>query len=346
MKISNLFPWRASIAAICMSAALATSVAAQNQKVTMSHASATLLRLPLYVAFENNYFEEEGIDLEVVDTRSGSDAMMMLSGGAVNIATGQLIDAINLKRQGIEVRGVALLTQRITNSIVVRKDLADEITSMADLKGRPFGVTGVGSGTWQFAVYMGVLEGMVAEDFNFIGVGAGANVIGAVTSGRVDAMSYADPENLMLVNSGDAEFLIDMSDDATHRELIGETYLTNQVMTLENFAEENPEAVQNFVNALQRAVNWINENDARTVAELIHGYPGFQQAEFDSLLSSVERTLPAGVGKSVEITHEAFDAAMKFPLAVGAIDEAYDYDELVDNRFAEAAAKAFPPKEQ
>ena len=205
----------------------------------MSHAAATLPRLPLYVAIQNDYFEEEGVELEFVDTRSGSDAMMMPSGGAVNISTGQLLDAINVKRQGIELRGVAMLTQRLTNSITVRKDVAGEIKSIADMAGRPFGITGVGSGTWQFAVYMGSLEGLAVEDFNFIGVGAGANVLGALTSGRVDAMSYADPENLMLVEDGEAEFLINMSDDAAHRELIGDTYLTNQVMALQSFIDKS-----------------------------------------------------------------------------------------------------------
>jgi NitT/TauT family transport system substrate-binding protein len=77
--------------------------------------------------------------------------------------------------------------------------LADQIKSIRDLRGRTVGVTGVGSGTWQFIAYLATLESLKPDDLQYVSVGTGSNVIGAVKSGRVDAMSYADPENPKLV---------------------------------------------------------------------------------------------------------------------------------------------------
>jgi NitT/TauT family transport system substrate-binding protein len=321
---------------------LAAAPAAALEKVTMSHASATLLRLPFYVAVQNGYFEDENIDLEVVDTRSGSDAMKMLAGGSVDFSTGQLLDAVLLNKRDIPVRGIAMLTRRMANSMIVRKDLADEVKSMADLKGRKVGVTGVGSGTWQFAVFLGSLEGIAPEEFNFISVGGGNNVIGAVKSGRVDAMSYADPQNAMLVKWGDAKFLYDMTDAKTHEKLIGDSYLNNQMMVLKGYAEENPEIVQGFVNAIQRAVNWVNQHSIEETAKVIYGYPAFAKSDYDQLLLSVQRVLPDGVSNSAAISRDAFENAMKLPLAINAIEEPMSYDQLVLPEFAENAEKKYP----
>lgn len=333
--------WVGAVLGLLIGAAAGDAFAAD--KVTMAHAGTQLMRLPLYIAIQNGYLKEEGIDLEIVETRSGSDGMKMLAGNAVNFAAGQLLDAINLQKQGIGAVGVVMLTQRLGNSIVVRKAVADQIKSMKDLKGRTVGVTSVGSGTWQFAVFAGTLEGLKAEDFNFVGVGSGPNIIGAVKAGRIDAMSYSDPENYNMVKDGDAVFLIDMADDATHRRILGETYLNNQIMVLSSYAKSNPKNVQALVNGIQRAVVWVNTHSIDETTKVLHSYPAFSKLDYDQFLISVKRTLPDGMAKTAMISQAAFDSAMRFPLAVGAIDAAMPYSQLVDSSFAENAIKKYPP---
>lgn len=324
-------------------ALLATSAWAQ-ERVTMAQTSPSLMRLPFYVAQHNGYFEDEGLEFQMVDTRSGSDAAMMLAGGSVNLIMGQLVEGIRLNREGIHVQGIAMLTQRLGNSIVVRTELADEVKSLRDLQGRTIGITGVGSGTWQFAAYLAGLEGMSVEDLNLVSVGAGGAIVGAFLAGRVDAMSYVDPENMLLVNDGDAAFLIDMADDETHRRYIGDTYMNNQIMTLASFAEDRPEILQGVVNAIQRAINWVHEHSIEEVAELIH--PSFSGVDYDTFLLALGRTLPDGVARTALISRDAFDNAIKLPIAVGVIDEAMPYEVLVNPTFAENAAAAYPPAER
>lgn len=330
-------------AGACALASLTAVFPAQAQtKATVAHAGTQLMRLPLYIAIQNGYFKQEGLDLEIVEIRSGSDGMKMLAGNAVNFATGQLIDAVNLNKQGIQTVGVTMLTQRLTNSIVVRKAVASKYRSMKDLKGANLGVTGVGSGTWQFAVFAGTLEGLKADDFNFIAAGTGAGVIGAMKAGRIDAMSYSDPENLQMVKDGDAEFLIDMADEATHLRILGDSYLNNQIMVLASYAKANPKVVQSLANAIQKGVVWVNTHSIDETAKLLHSYPAFSGLPYAQFLESVQRTLPSGVGKSAVITKAAFDSAMRLPVAVGILDAPMPYEQLVDPSFAENAAKAFP----
>ncbi|MCL2430600.1 MAG: ABC transporter substrate-binding protein, partial [Alphaproteobacteria bacterium] len=176
------------------------AIAQAADKVNVAEAGGAMFRLPFYIAVQNGYFKDEGLDLQIVETRTGSDSVKMLAGGTVDLMIGQLIDAVQIAKQGIPVRGVAMATNRITNSILVRSDLADQIRSLKDLKGQPYGVTGVGSGTWQFALYAAKQEGLQVDDLNIVGVGVNANVIAAMKSKRVAVLSYAEPETLMLVD--------------------------------------------------------------------------------------------------------------------------------------------------
>ena len=319
------------------------AAAKPQANVKISHAGSQIVRLPLYVAIQNGYFKDEGINLEVVDTRSGSDAMKMLAGKAVEFSTGQVLDAVNLNKEGINIQGVAMMTSKFTNSIVVRKATADQIKSVKDLKGRSVGVTSVGSGTWQFAVFAAQQEGLQKEDLNFIAVGTGAEAIGAVKAGRVDALSFGDPENPKLVQDGDAVFLIDMADEATHRKLIGESYVNNQIMVSADYAKANPAVVQAFVNAIQRGLNWANTNTPEEVAKLLLGYKGFEGSDQALLLLAVKRQA-GGVPRSGVITKDAFDNAMKLPVAVGVISAPMPYEQLVNTQFAEKAAQQYTQK--
>jgi NitT/TauT family transport system substrate-binding protein len=321
----------------------AAATPAALTRVRISHAGAQTFRLPLYVAIQNGYFKDEGLDAEVIETKSGSDAMKMLAGKAVEFSTGQLVDAVNLNKEGMNIQGVAMLTNKLGNSIVVRKSLANDIKSMADLKGpnRTVGVTSVGSGTWQFAVYAAQAAGLKPEDLNFIPLGTGGAVIGGVQAGRVDAMSFADPENFQLVESGDAVFLIDMTDEATHKKLIGDTYLNNQIMVSSEYIKQKPEVVQSFVNAIQRGSVWASAHTPEEIATLILGYEGFKGADQALMVKSLRRMATA-IPKSTVITRDAFDNAMKLPVAIGVIDKPMSFEQLVDSSFAEKAAAKYP----
>ncbi len=334
---------RLSLAAVVSCVMMGGALAADPVKVKIGHAGIGIFRLPLYVAIKGGFFKEEGIEPEVVDTRSGSDADMMLAGGAVDFVTAPLIDNINLNKQGIHAVGVVALFNRFNNSITIRKSLAGEIKKFEDMKGRPFGVTGIGSGTWQFALFMATVTKMSRDDLNLIAVGTGASMLGAVRAGRVDAMSYADPENNQLVEGGDALFLVDMTDEATHQKYAGNAALFSHMFTTEAVIKAKPQMVQSYVNAIQRSIVWLQGRAPEDVATLIGTYPGFDQVQRPLLIATVKRSQNAWPKTSV-ISREAYDGAMKLPVAIGAIEAAMPFERLVDNSFAEKAAAKYPSK--
>lgn len=312
-------------------------------KVRISHATVGVFRLPLYVALQNGYFKDEGLDVEIIDSKSGSDAMKLLAGGGTEFGVGQLLDAVNLQREGIDCKGIAIATNRMTNSITVRKDLAASIKSMQDLKApKTIGITSVGSGTWQFAVYMAKLQGIPAEQLNLVAVGAGTAAIQAMEAGKLDAMSMADPENYQVVADGAAVFLYDTADVAQHKQYIGDSYLNNQIMTLGSTIKSKPEVVQAIVNAYQRAIVWDSTHTPEEIAKVILGYPSWQGTDQKVLVDMLKRGA-SGNPKTALIEKDAFDNGIKLPLAVGAIDKAMPYEQVISTEFAQNAIKKYPP---
>jgi NitT/TauT family transport system substrate-binding protein len=319
--------------------------AAELTKVHIGHAGVGLFRLPLYVAIENGFFADEGLDLEVIDTQSGSDADKMLAGGAVEFVTAPLVDTINLNKQGIHAIGVANLFDRVYNSVVVQKKLAGEVKQFSDLKGRTVGMTGVGSGTWQFALLMAAVNHMTRDDLNLVAVGTGAAVMGAVHAGRIDAMVYADPEITELIQTGEVTMLVDSMDEATHRKYIGNSALHSEIFTTETYIKQKPQIVQAFVNAIQRAIVWENSHTPQEVSTLISKYPGYAVSNYDPaiMLTSVTRSR-AGWPPSAVIPREAVDNSMKIVQTIGVIDAPMPFDQLIDNSFAEKAVAQYPAK--
>ncbi len=310
-------------------------------KVLVSQAGVQLYRMPIYVALLNGYFKDEGLDVELVTTRSGADSIKMMVGGAVQFANGPPVDLVNLRNQDIDAKCIAMLSMRLNNSIIVRKEKANEIKSFVDLKGRSLGISGVGSGTWQIVQAMARITGIDPDSINLVSLGVGGSIASAFQAGRVDAISYVDPENYQLMASGEAVPLVDLADDATHRKYFGDELLFNDVAVMSDYAKKNPQTVQAFANAVQRAVSWMHGQPAAAIAKLMKTYEPFQGVEEGLLTATVSRAM-IGVPKSIETTTVAFDKMNDLLIKIKIVDTPVSFPLAVDNTFAAAAAKKYP----
>ena len=184
--------------------------------------------------------------------------------------TGPFIDPVNLRRQNFQASSIALFSSRLNNSLIISSKKKNEIKTVADLKGRAIGITGVGSGTWQFLMYLIRRAGLGPEDVKMIPLGGDAGVIAAgLKSGNVDGMTYGDPFNYQLVQDGSAFFLVDATDEPTHQSLFPGDIIYNQIYATNALIQSNPQVVQAFVNATQKALNFANTHTALEVARVI-----------------------------------------------------------------------------
>lgn len=109
---------------------IATCVACDKSKnkltkVTLNEVAHSIFYAPQYVAIENGYFEEEGIDLELVTGFGADKTMTALVSGEADIGFMGAESSVYLYSEGASNYAVnfAQLTQRAGNFLVARQQI-------------------------------------------------------------------------------------------------------------------------------------------------------------------------------------------------------------------------------
>ncbi|TFZ02596.1 hypothetical protein EZ313_15160 [Ramlibacter henchirensis] len=128
-------------------AGLAAAAPAWAQDKVKVGAYSSVSDAPLYIALEKGFFKEQGLDVEMVKIDSGAALTTLLSTGDLDASGGSPGAGVyNAVRQGLQFKIVADKGSTLPGhgyfAFVVRKDLADQIKTPADLKDRSLAVTG------------------------------------------------------------------------------------------------------------------------------------------------------------------------------------------------------------
>ncbi len=268
------FSRRVALAALALSAALGVSPAfaqnAEKPKVTLGVGGKALLYyLPLTVAEKKGFFKDQGLEVEINDFGGGAKSLQALIGGSVDVVTGAYEHTIRMQAKGQDVRAVVELGRFPGITLAVRKELADKVKSAADFKGLKIGVTAPGSSTALTAQYAMVKAGLKASDAPIIGVGAGASAVAAIKQKQVDVISHLDPVTSKLEADGDVVALIDTRTEAGTKALFGGSNPAAVLYLKGDFAEKNPVTTQKLVNALVKALKWLETATPEQVADLV-----------------------------------------------------------------------------
>jgi NitT/TauT family transport system substrate-binding protein len=178
-------------------------------KVTVGHA-AGLTNVPLYVAIERGYFQEEGLEVELMAFKSGGDMVAPLSSGSLDAGTGAPGAGIfNAVGRGLGVRLVGdtghLDEGNKYSSLIVRKELVDsgKFSSLKDLKGLRMGLYADGTSTTLWFDRALAKAGLTRADItpNYLG---GPDQAVGLENGSIDAATLAEPFASKVINSGAA----------------------------------------------------------------------------------------------------------------------------------------------
>ena len=150
--------------------------------------------IPLWVGIDKGIFRKYGVDPRVLQTRSGPIMMATLASGGVPLVWAAPGSAINASASGFKLSCFAVGNNRIPRELIVRKG----IESLADLRGKSFGVQSIGGGFWLST--MAALDALGIDPdkykLNMRVLGDTGTVTQALITGNVDAMvvpySYAD----------------------------------------------------------------------------------------------------------------------------------------------------------
>ena len=299
-------------------------------KVTLNEVAHSIFYAPMYVAIEKGYFEEEGIDLTLVNGNGADNVMTALIAGEADIGFMGSEASIYVYQEGSQNYAVnfAQLTQRAGNFLVGREP--DDDFTWEDLKGTT--VLGGRAGGMPPIIFEYILEQ------NGIDPQKDLTIIQNIDFG-VTAEAFA---------SGTADYTVEFEPFATSLEQSGNGYVLASLgvdsgyvpytcfCALESYMEDHPDVIQGFTNAIQKGINYVAGHTPEEIAQVIA--PQFAETDFDALVTIVERYYEQDTWKTdVIFTEEAFNLLQDILDEAGELSQRVDYDVLVNTEFAQKA---------
>ena len=313
--------------ALCLCACGAES--SDLRTVTLNEVTRSVFYAPLYTACSMGFFEEEGLEVDIV-TGGGSDASMTaLLSGEADVALMGPETGIYVVNQGKEDHPmiVAQLTKRDGSFLLGRE--ADKGFDFEKLRGKS--VIGGRPGGMPYMTLLYVLRNHGLEpgkdvevisniQFNLMG--------GAFESGTGDYVTLFEPTASAFEAEGKGHIVTNMGLES------GEVPYTTFMVRQQTIADE-PEFVESFVRAIYRAQNWVwAASDEEVAAAMQDYFPDTDLATLASVAKSYRAT--DSWTKVPTMTEDAFTRLQDILEGAGELTARLELSELVDNSFGEA----------
>jgi NitT/TauT family transport system substrate-binding protein len=208
--------------------------------------------LPYYVAEENGYFEDAGVEVEGLTAASSAERDQLMQAGEIDVMVHEMTSTAVFNRDEVTIQNI-LITRGVTPDHPMFRILSapgSDITSPADLAGVPVAVA---ENTIMEYVTIRLLEaeGLTSDEIVLQSVPIIVERFQLLVEGQVQAAILPDPLATAALEAG-ANLVVD--DTAHPQYSLG--LLTFSVDAIEN----NTEAVRRFVTAWNRAVEELNTN--------------------------------------------------------------------------------------
>lgn len=302
------------------------------EKVTLNEVAHSIFYAPQYVAIENGYFEEEGLDLELV-TGYGADKVMaaVISGDAqIGFMGAEASVYAYLEGANDPVVNFAQGTQRAGNFLVAREKMPD--FQWSDLKGKE--VIGGRKGGMPQMVFEYILKQNGLDPANDITIKQNidfGSTAAAFSGGQGDFTIEFEPAATSLEQEGAGYVVASCGVDSGYV-----PYTSYSAKT--SYIEENPEIVQKFTDALQKGVDYVNSHTPEEIAKVIQ--PQFKENNLDTITTIVKRYQEQDTWKeNLVFEKESFELLQDILEGAGELEERAKYEELVTTEFAEKAAE-------
>ncbi len=297
---------------------LASGVAMAADKVTIIVGGyEKQIYLPAKLTESLGYFKAEGLEVELLNEASGVDAENEMLAGAVQGVVGFYDHCVDLQTKGKYVQSVVQFSQA-PGEVELVSTKHPEIKSMADLRGKSLGVTGLGSSTNFLSQYLMVKSGVPLGEFSTIPVGAGTTFIAAMTQDKIQAGMTTEPTISRMLKTGEAQILVDMRTVEKTRLALGGTYPAASLYMSTDWIEKNKPTVQKLANAFVKTLKFINTHSAAEIADKMPKdfYAGDKDSYIKALadgkaMFTADGVMPAGGPETVLAVLAGFSKNVK-----------------------------------
>lgn len=301
-------------------------------EITLNEVAHSIFYAPMYVAFEEGYFEDEGLKVNLVNGLGADKTMTAVLAGECEIGFMGAEASIYVYNEGAEdyVVNFAQLTQRAGNFLVSRDK--NEDFSWENVKGKT--VIGGRPGGMPQMVFEYILKKQGIDpkkDLTIIQNIDFGLTSQAFASGQGDYTCEFEPAATALELEGVGKVVASLGVES------GKVPYT-AFSAKKSYIEKNPEIIQKFTNAIQKGMEYVGSHNPEEIADTIA--PQFKETDKDTLLKLVTRYYEQDTWKDNLVFEEvSLDLLQDILEEAGELSKRVPYEKIITTEYAKKALK-------
>ena len=292
------------------------------RKIKIAEVAHSIFYAPQYVAHSLGYFEEQGLDVEILLVPGADKVAAAVLSGDVEIGFCGSEATIYIYNQGQDdyLVNFANLTKRDGSFIVSRKKI-DNFT-LEDLKGKTIIGGRIGGMPEMTLEYTLKQAGIDPKNDLYIDTSIEfASMSGAFIGGTGDFVSLFEPNALQLEQQGFGYVVASLGE-------LGGVVPYTTYNTKKSFIESNPEVIEGFNKAIQKGLDYVHNNDAKNIAEVIIDYfPDTSLSDLETIISRY-KSIDSWF-ETTYINEEDFNHVQDIMESANQLDQRAPFDKLI-----------------
>ena len=297
------------------------------KKVKVAEVTHSIFYAPQYVAHALGYFEEEGLDVELLLVPGADKVAASVLSGDVQIGFCGSEATIYIYNQGQEdyLVNFAGLTKR-DGSFIVSREKIDNFT-LEDLKGKTI-IGGRIGGMPEMTLEYTLTEAGIdpKTDLNIDTSIEFAAMSGAFIGGTGDFVSLFEPNALQLEQQGYGYVVASLGE-------LGGVVPYTAYNAKKSYIENNPDVIEGFTKAIQKGLDYVHNHNSKEIADVILDYfPDISKNDLETIIDRYKNI--DSWFTTTYITEENFNHIQEIAENAGQLDERAPFDKLVNNSYS------------
>ncbi len=296
-------------------------------KIKVAEVTHSIFYAPQYIAHSLGYFEEEGLDVEILLVPGADKVTAAVLSGDVQIGFCGSEATIYVYNQGEKdyLVNFAALTKR-DGSFLVSREKYDNFT-LNDLKGKT--VIGGRKGgmpemTFEWALKQNGID--PKKDLDIDTSVAFASMAGTFIGGNGDFVTLFEPQALQIEQQGYGYVVASVGE-------LGGVVPYTSYNAKKSYIDEHEKEVKGFAKAIQKGLDYVHTHSDEEVAKAITSY--FPDTSMNDLVKIVKRYRENDSWfQTTEIAEQDYKHIEEIVESAGELSKKAPYDKLVTTEFS------------
>ncbi|MDF2096587.1 ABC transporter substrate-binding protein [Aquibaculum arenosum] len=317
MRLAKTMPVLAAAGVMSLLVAPAKAV-----DLTVTHWGVLMYGVPFAVAWDQGYFEEEGIEVDgFITSQGGGTTLRNALASEVPYGETALAAVVAAAHEGLDLTIVHAGVRSVGDLLWATRSDAEDVNEIDDLKGRPVGYTSPRSVS-QSVLFMSMdAAGIATDDYDPRSLGGVGSGLTALDEGVVDAALVLEPVWTRLQDKYKPVFFAgDLLPPMTQTVGVVRT----------DYLEENGDTIRGIIEARRRGVEFIYDNPREAGEILARVY----DMDEEIAITAVENVAAIDYWSRGDFEIEAMNNMLDGLRLVDAIDDGpFDWSGLIDERY-------------